>query len=154
MIASPSVPEVRLVQPIIEVRLVRDAEKPKVRVKRAEDVVELCKDMRSLDREHFRALYLDSRNGLLGMETVAIGTLNATMIHAREVFKAAFLLNAAAVVLVHNHPSGDPTPSNDDVKMTKQLVRAGNLLGIEVLDHIIIGEGWRSLVESEAAPKP
>lgn len=83
---------------------------------------------------------------------MAIGSLNATMVHPREVFKAAILLNAAAVVLVHNHPSGETEPSDEDITITKTLKACGELLGIEVMDHVIVGgEGWKSIVESETA---
>ncbi len=95
-------------EPIVKVQLVKDASVAKQRITNAEDIVVLCNDMRKLDREHFRAVFLDARNGLLGVETVSIGSLNASLIHPREVFKAAILMNAAALVLVHNHPSVAP----------------------------------------------
>ncbi len=144
--------EVVLMKHSVRVQLVRDASAPKKKITSAKEVVALCKDMRQLDREHFRALYLDSRNGLLGVETVAIGSLNATMVHPREVFKAAILLNAAALVLVHNHPSGEMEPSDEDLAITKTLKACGELLGIEMVDHVIVGgRGWKSVMESETA---
>jgi DNA repair protein RadC len=89
-------------------------------------------------KEHFKLAILDSRNKIIDITNVSVGTLNANLAHPREIFKDALSHNAAAVILCHNHPSGDPEPSEDDIKITKQLVEAGKILGIEVLDHIII----------------
>ena len=89
-------------------------------------------------KEHFKLIILDSRNKILTITNVSVGTLNANLAHPREIFKDAISHNAAAVILCHNHPSGDPEPSEDDLKITKQLVEAGKILGIDVLDHIII----------------
>jgi len=91
-------------------------------------------------KEHFKLIILDSRNKILTITNVSIGTLNANLTHPREIFKDAITHNAASVVLVHNHPSGDPEPSEDDLKITKQLTEAGKIMGIEVVDHIIIGQ--------------
>jgi len=91
-------------------------------------------------KEHFKLIILDSRNKIIDITNVSIGTLNANLAHPREIFKDAISHNAASVVLVHNHPSGDPEASEDDLKITKQLVEAGRILGIEVLDHIVIGK--------------
>ena len=93
------------------------------------------------DRETFIAIHLDTKLRLLSAEVVAVGTLAATLVHPREVFKAALLANAAALVLAHVHPSGDPTPSRDDIELTRRLAAAGTLLGIDVLDHIVVGHG-------------
>ncbi len=93
------------------------------------------------DREHFVVMCLDSKNKVNALNTVSIGTLNSSAVHPRETFKAAILGNSAAIILVHNHPSGDPTPSPEDRAITKRLAEAGRILGIEVLDHIIIGDG-------------
>jgi len=90
-------------------------------------------------REHFLVVLLDARNGVVGIETVSVGSLTASIVHPREVFKFAIAANAAAVVLAHNHPSGDPSPSEADIKVTRDLIRAGQLLKIEVLDHVIVG---------------
>jgi DNA repair protein RadC len=83
---------------------------------------------------------LNTRRRLIGLETVSQGTLDTILVHPREVFKRAIAANASAVVLVHNHPSGDPTPSEADIKVTRDLIRAGQLLKIEVLDHVVIGQ--------------
>jgi DNA repair protein RadC len=91
------------------------------------------------DREHFVVFFVDQKNRVIGTHTVSMGSLTASIVHPREVFKAAILANAAAIVCGHNHPSGDVQPSREDRASTKRLVDAGKLLGIEVLDHIIIG---------------
>lgn len=107
-----------------------------------EDVVELCAvQFRGLDREHFWGLALNTKNQLLRMVEVSIGSLNASIVHPRELFKDAVKVSAASMVVVHNHPSGDPTPSGADIQLTRRLVKAGDVLGIEVLDHVIIGDG-------------
>jgi DNA repair protein RadC len=93
------------------------------------------------DREHFVTVLLSARNSVLGIETVSVGSLNASIVHPREVFKPAILQSAAAMVLAHNHPSGDPDPSEDDLAITRRLVEVGELLGITVLDHVIVGNG-------------
>ncbi len=90
--------------------------------------------------ETFQVLLLNRRNRLIRCEEIATGTLDTLLVHPREVFRAAIAANAASVVFVHNHPSGDPTPSEADIKITRELIRAGQLLRIEVLDHIIIGQ--------------
>ena len=91
-----------------------------------------------LDREHFICAHLDAKNRLISRETVSVGHLTAALVHPREVFKAAILANAAAIALVHNHPSGDPEPSREDIEITRRLVKAGELLGIPVLDHVVV----------------
>jgi DNA repair protein RadC len=97
-------------------------------------------------KEHFKLILLNPRNKIIGISTISIGTLNASLVHPREVFKDAIMHSAASVVLAHNHPSGDPEPSEDDLKITKKLVDSGKILGIEVLDHIIIAKnGFKSL---------
>jgi DNA repair protein RadC len=94
---------------------------------------------RLLDREAFRVLMLDTKNGLIRSEEISRGTLNASLVEPREVFKAAILASSASIILGHNHPSGDPTPSSEDIAITKRLVKSGELLNIAVLDHIIVG---------------
>jgi DNA repair protein RadC len=92
------------------------------------------------DRENFIVLLLDRKNQLIGINTVSIGSLTASVVHPREVFKPAILSNASAIICAHNHPSGDPQPSQEDRVLTQRLVEAGKLLGISVLDHIIVGD--------------
>ncbi len=91
------------------------------------------------DREKFYVLHLDAKMRILGKELIAVGTLTNSLIHPREVFKGAILNNSAYIILVHNHPSGDATPSENDIKITEKLINLGELLGVEVIDHVIIG---------------
>jgi DNA repair protein RadC len=91
-------------------------------------------------QEVFGILVLNTKNKIVAVHEVSRGTLNNSMIHPREVFKPAVLHNAAAIICFHNHPSGDPEPSKDDIKITKRLVEAGEIMGIEILDHIIVGD--------------
>lgn len=95
--------------------------------------------LRFLQKEHFVVLHLDTKHRVLGEEVVSVGSLNASIVHPREIFKTALKRSSAAVVCAHNHPSGDPTPSPEDVEVTKRLVEAGRILGIELLDHVVIG---------------
>jgi DNA repair protein RadC len=105
-------------------------------------------EMRYLDREQLRVLCLDSKNHVIANSAISVGTANASLAHPRECFKEAVRRSAVAVIFVHNHPSGDPTPSSEDVQLTKQLKSAADVLGIDLLDHIIIGDGvWMSLKE-------
>lgn len=98
-------------------------------------------EMRFLDREQIKSLCLDTRNQLLGDAVVSVGTVNSSLAHPRECFKEAIRRSATSVIFVHNHPSGDPAPSAEDIALTRQLVEAGKLLGIDVLDHVIVGDG-------------
>jgi DNA repair protein RadC len=91
-------------------------------------------------KEHFLALLLDTRNQLIKVSEISIGSLDTSIVHPREVFKEAIAASAASVIFVHNHPSGDPEASEDDIKLTKRLAEAGEIMGIDVLDHIIIGD--------------
>ena len=99
----------------------------------------LREENRMYDVERFQVVLLNTRRRLIRVEQLAHGTLDTLLVHPREVFRAAITANAAAIVMVHNHPSGDPTPSEADIKVTRDLIRAGQLLKIDVLDHIIIG---------------
>lgn len=100
----------------------------------------VMEDMRYLDREHFKVIYLDRKGGIIVTEDISVGGLHSSIAHPREVFKNAVKRSAAAIILVHNHPSGDPNPSNEDMETTRRLVEAGQIVGIEVLDHVIIGD--------------
>ncbi|MBM7713451.1 DNA repair protein RadC [Bacillus thermophilus] len=97
-------------------------------------------DMRFLTQEHFVCLYLNTKNQVLHRQTIFIGSLNASIVHPREVFKEAFRRSAASIICFHNHPSGDPTPSREDIEVTNRLVECGKMMGIEILDHLIIGD--------------
>ncbi len=101
----------------------------------------LVADMAELRKEHFRCLYLDARRRLLSSETISIGTLTASLVHPREVFQPAVARSAASVLVAHNHPSGDPEPSAEDLALTRRLRQAGDILGIELVDHLVVGRG-------------
>ena len=103
----------------------------------------LRENNRGYNVEKFQILLLNTRRRLIRMATVADGTLDTILVHPRDVFRAAIAGNASAIVLLHNHPSGDPTPSEADIKVTRDLIRAGQLLKIEVLDHVILGQKTR-----------
>jgi DNA repair protein RadC len=104
----------------------------------AHDACEYASDMRRLSKEHLRGIYLNAHYKIIHDETISIGTIDTNIVHPREVFKPALEYCAAAVILMHNHPSGDTTPSQADIDVTRQLVAAGRLLGIDLIDHIII----------------
>lgn len=91
------------------------------------------------DREIFATVILNARNGVLGINTVSVGTLNASLVHPREVFRPAIIMGAASIILAHNHPTSNTAPSREDIELTRRLKHAGELIGIEVLDHVIIG---------------
>ncbi len=110
-------------------------------IKGPQDVYDLLKaSYQDLDREHFKVVHLNVKNQVLKVETTAIGILSSSPVHPREVFKEAVKMNSAGLILTHNHPSGDPTPSQDDLRLTKRLQEAGQILGIHVIDHIIFGD--------------
>jgi DNA repair protein RadC len=113
------------------------------------DAAELVRyEMGALEQEHLRVILLDTRNRVVNIEKLYIGSLNASTVRVGEVFRAAIQRSAAAVIVVHNHPSGDPTPSPEDVALTRSIVQAGKLLDIDVLDHLVIGHNrWVSMKE-------
>jgi DNA repair protein RadC len=96
--------------------------------------------MKKLTKEQFRGLYLNTRNRLIHDEVISMGSLNLSIVHPREVFRPAVEFGAAAVILAHNHPSGEPEPSDEDVKVTKRMIQVGKIMDIEILDHLIIGD--------------
>ena len=117
-------------------------------VRGPESVYELCRDIRAANREHFVGFYLNSRNQVLRREIISIGSLNASIVHPREVFAPAIAVSAASLVLAHNHPSGDPTPSEEDLAITRRLLEAGRIIGIDVLDHVVVArESYASFKE-------
>lgn len=97
--------------------------------------------MREQKKEKFVTLCLDTKNQVLKEDVISVGSLNASIVHPREVFKASLMESSASVIMIHNHPSGDPSPSKEDIMVTEKLIEGGKLLGIDVLDHIIIGDG-------------
>lgn len=98
-------------------------------------------ELRFKKQEHFVVILLDAKNQVIFKKTVFIGSLNACLVHPREIFRLALLKSAAAIIVAHNHPSGDPTPSGEDVRVTDRLTEVGKQIGIDVLDHLIIGDG-------------
>ena len=114
-----------------------DGKRPLV-IRTAQQVYEYLKDMRDLPKEHLRGLYLDSHYQLIHDEIISIGSLTANIIHPREVFRPAIEYSASAIILAHNHPSGVAKPSDADLAITSQIVNAGKMLGVSVLDHVII----------------
>lgn len=122
-------------------RMARSALDEKVTIRSPQDAASLLmEDLRYLQKEHFVCLFLNTKNHVIGQETLSMGSLNASIVHPREVFRAAIKRSSASIVCAHNHPSGDPTPSPEDIQLTTRLVDAGNLIGIEVLDHIVVGD--------------
>jgi DNA repair protein RadC len=110
-------------------------------------VYELFNALRYETKEHFVSLLLDGKNRIIAVDKVSVGTLNQSLVHPREVFKTAVLSAAAAIILVHNHPTGDTTPSAEDKDVTTRLKAAGDILGIRILDHVIIGDDYYSFTE-------
>lgn len=111
-------------------------------IRSANDVALYVMDrLRHLKKEHFVTLYLDTKHKIIGEDVSSVGSLDASIVHPREIFMPAVRKSASAIVCIHNHPSGDPTPSQEDISVTRRLLEAGRILGIDVLDHIIIGDG-------------
>lgn len=134
--------------PIYRVTLVRDGSQPSGTrtVSTPTDAVDVLRaylQPDSLDREHFAVMLLDAKNHIIGINTVSIGELSSALVHPREVYKPAILASAAGIIVGHNHPSGDPTPSRADIELTRRLAQAGELLGITCLDSLILGDGGR-----------
>jgi DNA repair protein RadC len=129
---------------IVRLQLIREGSLPYSRkpVRNSSDAARILQSyLAGADREYFVVLLLDAKHRVEALNVAAIGSLTASIVHPREVFKPAVIMSAASIVLGHNHPSGDPSPSRQDMVLTQRLVQAGDLLGIKVLDHIIIGDG-------------
>jgi DNA repair protein RadC len=109
------------------------------RYRSPEEIHSLCKDLGVKAQEHFMVLTFDTKNCLIDRHLVSLGTMSSTLVHPREVFRPAIADNAAQVIVVHNHPSGDPSPSSQDIRITKKLIEAGDILEIPIIDHVIIG---------------
>jgi DNA repair protein RadC len=126
-----------------------------IRVRGPDDLVGLLRrELGGLDREHFLGIYLDARHRVLALDTISVGTLNASLVHPREVFRPAVGLQAAAVVVAHNHPSGCARPSGEDLELTRRLSRCGDLLGIELLDHLVVGDDDLVSIREYGWPDP
>ncbi|PIN70842.1 hypothetical protein COV94_01020, partial [Candidatus Woesearchaeota archaeon CG11_big_fil_rev_8_21_14_0_20_57_5] len=140
----PGIGMAKASQLIAVFELTRRAQKPdNPSIQDAADVFTYCKPIIGhLRQEHLLALFLDVRNKVLGHEMIAKGTLDSCLAHPREIFRPAIQKSAKSVIIAHNHPSGDPTPSEEDQQLTRAIAKAGELIGIPLLDHIIIGETW------------
>ena len=133
----------KCLRPVYERQVIREKAPAYLNTQRfthSRDIFELMRDLQLEAKEHFLSLHLDNKNRLLCLDRVSVGSLSASIVHPREVFKSALLSSAAAIILVHNHPSGDTDPSREDLEITKRLKEAGELLGIRVMDHIIVGD--------------
>lgn len=131
-------------------RLSRYSDLPRSVIRSPEDAAGLVmEEMRHLDREHFRAILMNTKNQVITVDNVSVGTLNSSTVHPRELFRNAIKRSAAALILLHNHPSGDPAPSREDIDITGRLVQAGKIVGIEVLDHVIIGDNKFTSLKAE-----
>jgi DNA repair protein RadC len=119
-------------------------------IKSPDDVVNVGKGFMRIHEEPEEYMYMicmNTKNKIIGVFEISHGSVNASIVNPREVFQKALLANAVSIILIHNHPSGDPTPSNEDIQVTKRLIEAGKIVGVEVLDHIIIGDRYSSLKE-------
>ena len=130
--------------PVYHVELVRERwikVEPRQSIHNSDDVVAILQDeLLKSDREKLVCLMLSAKNTIIGIDIVSVGTLTTSVAHPREIFKSAILKNAASIILSHCHPSGNPTPSREDIQMTERIAKAGEILGIKLLDHIIIAE--------------
>ena len=126
----------------VEVSMVREVQISNPKYSCSEEVAEsdIAKNLLKSDREKFICMHLNTKNQLISFEVVSTGSLSNSIVHPREVYKSAILANAKSVIFMHNHPSGDPEPSGDDIRITNRLEKAGNILDIEVLDHIIVAQ--------------
>lgn len=122
-------------------RIEAERQKQVTEIKSPQDIAALCADMQDLLQEEFWVIFLNTKNKVLGQKQIFVGTVDASLVSSREVFYAAVQHMAANIIVVHNHPSGNPTPSREDLECTRLLVKAGHLLRIKVLDHVIIGKG-------------
>lgn len=126
---------------------VGDYLRPNTRYTSSSQVFDTFSFLQQETKEYFLALHLDGKNRVICVDMVSSGSLNQSIVHPRETFKTALLSSAAAIILMHNHPTGDPTPSPEDIEVTRRLREAGELLGIRILDHIIIGSTYYSFTE-------
>lgn len=122
-------------------RIARSSFGERMTIRSPEDVSQyIAGELRYEQKEKFLCIFLNTKNHVIGHEVLSVGSLNATIVHPREVFRAAIQRSSSAIICVHNHPSGDPTPSHEDVEMTRRLTDCGAMIGIDVLDHVVIGD--------------
>lgn len=139
--------------PVFRLQLVREGAGTAPPITCAEDAARLLEDVAVSDREQMVALFLDTKHRPLGRHVISIGTLNASLIHPRETLKCALLANAHAFILAHNHPSGDVTPSREDDRITQTIAKAGHLLQVALLDHVILSPGGSFYSYQEQRPE-
>lgn len=148
---KPKAMRFRQIKAVYETLTIRDEVSnyisPLQRYTSPQQIFETFRFLKNETKEYFLSLHLDGKNRVVCIDVVSIGSLNQSIVHPRETFKSALLSSAAAIILIHNHPSGDPTPSREDMEITRRLKEAGELLGIRILDHIIIGETYMSFSE-------
>ena len=141
----------RIIRPVFEDIVINEGSEQYFHsnsIKNSSDIYELFSYLSRETKEYFIAIHLDTKNRIICIDTISIGSLFSSIVHPREVFKSVLLSSAASIAIVHNHPSGTPEPSTDDINITKKLRKAGNFLGIPVIDHVIIGNGsYISLLE-------
>ncbi|AUS87698.1 hypothetical protein LBYS11_15735 [Lysinibacillus sp. YS11] len=145
MMAIKGIGEVKAIQLMAAVelgrRLAQKHNDEKFTIRSPQDAATyLMPDMTSLNQEHFVVLFLNIKNQIIHKQTIFIGSLNASIVHPREIFREAVKRSAASIICAHNHPSGVPTPSTEDIEVTKRIVEAGYIIGIELIDHVIIGD--------------
>ncbi|BBA71024.1 hypothetical protein YM18_2506 [Geobacter sulfurreducens] len=138
----------KVIRPVFETLIIKE-ELPeyinsRTRITSPEQIFEMFSYLRRETKEYFIAAHVDGKNRIVCIDQISVGSLNQSIVHPRETFKSALLSSAAAIILIHNHPTGDPTPSREDMEITRRLKEAGELLGIKVLDHIIIGNTFTS----------
>ncbi|KAF0221149.1 MAG: DNA repair protein [Geobacteraceae bacterium] len=148
--AKPRTIKIKKIRAVYEILVIKEEIdsylQPFTRYNSPEQVFETFSFLRHETKEYFLAIHLDGKNRICCVDEVSVGSLNQSVVHPREVFKTALLSSAAAIILLHNHPTGDPTPSREDIEITKRLREAGELIGVKVLDHIIIGDSYLSFV--------
>ncbi|MBX9693621.1 MAG: hypothetical protein K2Z81_14630 [Cyanobacteria bacterium] len=141
--------QLKYIVPEIRLALIREPGGQSVPIGCPDDLEQFVAPLKILSEEHFVAYHLDCRNHVANVHVVSHGTASASLVHPREVFKAAVLSNAHAIIVAHNHPAGSMTPSNEDIETTEMLIKAGDILGVKVIDHVIVSSnGIRSLRET------
>ena len=125
----------------LEIREIEYSYDKRPKISGMDDVIKAVKPMiADQNKEFFITLYLNTKNGIIKQEVISVGSLSANVVHPREVFRTACVVSASSIIVAHNHPSGDPAPSREDIEITKKLAEAGKMIGIELLDHVILGQ--------------
>ena len=140
--------KLRYMVPEIRLALIKEGGVKAKGIRRPDDMEQFVEPLKFFSEEHFISFHVDAKNAIIGYHDISHGTLNASLVHPREVFKAALLTNAYGIIVAHNHPAGSLDPSREDLETTTQLIKAGALLGVNVIDHLIVSSnGMRSLRE-------